>query len=158
MAKRRINPRLIKLHRPYSVEEAARALGAHKNTVRGWIKAGLPIIDDRRPVLILGNELRRFLEGRRKSARCPSPLGYFFCFRCRESRLPAAGMVDYVARNGASGNLTALCDTCGTVMNRRARLVSLPDIMPNLVVQIREAEPRLVGRAAPSPNCDKGKD
>src|SRR5688572_18012676 len=105
MPKRRINPRLIKLHRAYSVDEAARTLGAHKNSVRGWIKAGLPTIDSRRPTLILGSELRRFLEARRKSSRRPCPPGHFYCFRCRQPQLPAAGMVDFVARNNVSGNL-----------------------------------------------------
>jgi hypothetical protein len=31
------NYRLVKIHRNYTVEEIARLLKVHKNTVRGWI-------------------------------------------------------------------------------------------------------------------------
>jgi hypothetical protein len=50
----------------YTVEEAARTLGVHKNTVRAWLKRGLPTIDAERPTLILGRELAHF---RRASQR-----------------------------------------------------------------------------------------
>ena len=44
MAKTRLNPWLAKIHRNYTVEEAARLYGLHRNTVRQWIKRGLPVI------------------------------------------------------------------------------------------------------------------
>src|SRR6516162_8070923 len=37
---RRFNPRRVKIHRTYTVEEAARLFGVHKNTVRTWLKTG----------------------------------------------------------------------------------------------------------------------
>jgi hypothetical protein len=158
MAAKRINPRLIKLHRAYSVEEAARALEAHKNTIRGWIKSGLPVVDKSRPVLMLGRELRSFLEKRRTNAKQPCPPGTFYCFKCRQPMPPALGMVEYTAFNATTGNLIALCEGCGTVMHRRTRLDSLLSKMPNLDVQIREALPRLIERTHASLNCDKPKD
>jgi hypothetical protein len=48
------NPRLVKIHRSYTVEEVARNLRKHKNTVRAWIKQGLRPIDGRRPTLFTG--------------------------------------------------------------------------------------------------------
>ena len=54
MTRQRANPRAIKLHRTYSVEEAAQVLGVHKNSVRGWRSQGLEPIDDSRPVLFQG--------------------------------------------------------------------------------------------------------
>lgn len=62
------NYRLAKIHRNYTVEEAARLFGVHRNTVRMWIKRGLPVVAGH-PVLILGRELRAFLHGRREAAR-----------------------------------------------------------------------------------------
>ena len=35
---RRFNPRRVKIHRNYTVEEVARLFGVHKNTVRDWLK------------------------------------------------------------------------------------------------------------------------
>jgi RNase P subunit RPR2 len=154
----RINPRLIKIHRSYSVEDAARVLGVHKNSVRGWIKDGLPTCDNLRPMLVQGSSLRAFLEARRKAAKRPCPPGKFYCFKCRQPMSPALGMVDFRAHSDTSGNLSALCEACGTAMHRRTRFSSLAVIMPNLDVQIREAEPRLIGLASPSLNCDKRKD
>ena len=147
MATRRVNPRLIKLHRSYSVEEAARSLGVHKNSVRSWIKSGLPIIDKARPVLMLGRELRQFLEQQRKTRQRPTPPGYIYCLKCREHSKPALGMAEYTPSNITTGNLQALCERCGTVMNRRARQDSLALIMPGLAVQIRQASSRISRRA-----------
>ena len=42
MAKRHPNHRQVKIHHNYTVEEIASLFGIHKNTVREWIKAGLP--------------------------------------------------------------------------------------------------------------------
>lgn len=158
MAAKRINPRLIKLHRPYSVEEAARALGKHKHTVRNWIKDGLPTVDHTRPVLVHGHELRAYLEGRRKAAKRPCLPGTLYCLKCRQPRPPASGIVEFTPRNAATGNLTAPCNTCGTIMNRSASKARIGAIMPNLDVQIRVAGARLIERTPPSLNCDKRKD
>ena len=65
MKTKRPNPRLVKIHRNYTVEEIACLFGIHKNTVRSWIKMGLPVTDNCRPQLILGSELAAFLGARR---------------------------------------------------------------------------------------------
>ena len=67
-----LNPNLAKLHRNYTVEEVASVFGVHKNSVRAWIKAGLPVCDAKRPVLILGMDLRDYLREKRseRKRRC----------------------------------------------------------------------------------------
>lgn len=157
MRRQRLNPRCIRLHQAYSVEEAARALGKHKHTIRNWIEAGLPTVDGARPLLVHGDELRAFLEARRKVVKRPCPTGTIYCFKCRQPREPASGMVEFTPRNPVTGNLVALCETCGTVMHRSARLASLAVIMPGIRVEIREARPRLLERPLPPLNCDERK-
>jgi len=154
MPARRINPRLAKLHRSYSVVELASVLGAHKHTVRNWIKAGLPTVDSTRPVLVLGNDFQEWWGQRRKAAKRPLQPGQFYCLKCRQPKAPALGMVEYTGTNAATGNLKAICETCGTLMHRRARLASIGAIMPNLDVHRTEAPPRISERAHPSLNCD----
>lgn len=154
---KRIDQRRIRLHQAYSVEEAARALGKHKHTIRNWIEAGLPTVDGTRPVLVHGHELRAFLEARRKVNRRPCPPGTIYCFKCRQPREPASGMVEFTPRNPTTGNLVALCETCGTVMHRSARLASLETIMPKISIQIREAGARLIERPLTPLNCDERK-
>lgn len=153
MPTKRINPRLAKVHRSYSVDELARVLGAHKNTVRGWIKTGLPVSDDQRPCLILGNEFQAWWGKRRKAAKRPLQPGQLYCFKCRQPKAPALGMVELVATNAVTGNMKALCETCGTMMHRRARLTSIATIMPDLDIQNREASPSIIDWSQPSLNC-----
>ena len=60
MSKRHPNPRLVKIHRSYTVEETATVCGVHRNTVRQWIKTGLRTLDTRRPVLMQGGAFGSF--------------------------------------------------------------------------------------------------
>lgn len=155
MTGRRANPRLIKIHRSYSIEEAALKLGVHKNSIRGWIKSGLPTLDNFRPTLILGGEMKAWLDKKRKAAKCPCSPGTFYCFKCRTPKPPALGMVEYQPMNDTSGNLKALCTDCGTMMHRRARKEAIEAIMPNLAIQISEAKPSIIERTHTSLNCVK---
>ena len=136
MARKRLNPRLPKMHYSYSVEEIAALLKMHVNTVRAWLKGGLSAIDDARPTLVSGAELRRFIEGQRVASRKPCPVGTMFCFRCQGPRAPALGMADFAEREVGPGNLEALCETCGTLMCRRTRYENVPTILPGVLVQI----------------------
>ena len=154
MSRRRANPRAIKLNRTYSVEEAALVLGVHKNTIRSWRGQGLKTIDSSRPVLFLGRDLREYLDQRKASRKRRCPSGTLYCFRCREPRAPALGMVDWTSINAITGNLTALCEACETSMHRRARRDALAIIMPKLMIRIVEGPPRLNGKPGPSLNCD----
>src|SRR5260370_3642863 len=97
MVRHRINPRLVKIHRSYTVDEHARMLGTHKNTVRNWIRDGLPLIDDQRPALIQGRDLAEFLRKRCQAAKHPCPTGYLFCLKCRTPKEPAGQMAEYVS-------------------------------------------------------------
>jgi hypothetical protein len=151
---KRINPRLAKLHRSYSVVELARILCAHKHTVRGWIKDGLPTVDSTRPVLVLGSDFQNWWSKRRVLAKRPLKPGQLYCFKCREPKAPGLGMVEYAATNAATGNLKAICETCGIMMHRRARLGAVAAVMPGLNVKRTEAPARLMEREQPSLNAD----
>jgi len=153
MGRRAPNPRRIKGLRSYTVEEISRLLGVHKHTVRNWIKEGLPTIDDRRPALILGSELRTFLERRRARAKHVCPAGTLFCLRCRSPRAPALEMVEYVPFEGGAGNIRALCPTCGCLMNRRATSAAFAVFRANLESTSRQALGRLCESARPSVDC-----
>lgn len=154
---KRINPRLAKLHRSYSVVELADVMRVHRHTVRGWLKAGLPTVDGARPILILGCAFQAWWTKKRKAAKRPCPPGQMYCFKCRVPKAPALGMVEYMPTNAATGNLKALCETCGTIMHRRARLADIDAKMPGLDVQITQAPSSIAAMAHPSPNCDNPK-
>jgi hypothetical protein len=136
------------------VEEVAKLFGAHKNTVRGWLKAGLPRIDGRRPTLILGRQLAGFLHTRRERRRQRCRAGEFYCLRCRAPKASAAQTAEYLPVTARSGNLRATCADCGTRMFRRVSLHKVAAMASDLQVALPQALQRLMESADPSVNCD----
>lgn len=138
MRKRHPNHRLVKIHRNYSVEDVARLFGAHKNTVRAWLKDGLPTCDSRRPVLILGHDLAAYLKARRTKNKQPCRPGEIYCVRCRAPKTPAGSMADYKANTASLGNLIGICPDCEGLIYRRVNLSKLPQIRGNLDIRFTE--------------------
>jgi hypothetical protein len=143
MRKRRPNHRLVKIHRSYTVEEVARLFGAHKNTVRAWVKAGLPTCDSKRPTLILGRELAAYLQARRTKNKRPCKPGEIYCVRCRAPKRPAGDMAEYQPTTATLGNLIGICPDCEGFIYRRASRTKLPEIQGNLDFTFSEAERRV---------------
>lgn len=156
MAKRtRPNHRLVKIHYSYSVEDVTALLGVHRNTVREWLRRGLPAIDKQRPLLILGSILAEFLKARRDAAKRPCAPGELYCVKCREPRLPAGGLVEFQPLREPLGNLTAICPVCHSLMYRRANRHNVPpQLLAEMKVQRPIAELHISGSDNPSLNCD----
>ena len=152
--RRRLNPRLAKIHRNYTVDEVARLYDVHRNTVRLWIKQGLPTTDNRRPMLILGHDLRAFLEARRSKNRRACKPGEMYCLRCREPRAPAGAVADFERITETLGNLVAICSHCGAVMNRRVNIAKLADVSGEVAVTMTLAARHLSESNQPTLNSD----
>ncbi len=154
MPRTRLNPKRVKLHYAYTVDEAAQLFDLHRNTVRAWLKSGgLEPIDGGRPILIKGAVLRAFLEARRAKAKRPCPPGAIYCFSCQAPRKPALGMADFTWRETGAGDLSAPCEACGTTMHRRARLDALEQILPGIPVRVVGATPHIAEPTTPSDTC-----
>ena len=151
---KRLNPRRVKIHRSYTVEEVARLFRVHKNTVRAWVKAGLPAIDGRRPLLILGRDLASFLFSRRRRKQQSCRSGQLYCLRCRAPKNPAVRMADYIPITSRLGNLRGLCPDCGGLMYRLVSQRKLGEVAGDLEVQVAQAQQRINDCVCPRLNSD----
>ena len=154
MGKRLPNPRLAKIHRSYTVEETAKLFGAHKNTVGNWIKQGLPVCGKKRPFLIMGSDLRVFLETKRVKNKQSCKADEIYCVRCRAPKKPAADLIEYKAITDTLGNLVAICPDCASIMNRRISLAKLKQNSAFMSITQPLAGLHITACVNPSVNCD----
>lgn len=154
MGSRYPNPRLVKLHRNYSVEDISRLFGLHKNTVRSWLKQGLTTIDDRWPTLVLGQELSRFLRERRQKAKQSCGPGRIFCIACRAPKVPAANMAECIRTGPVAGNLRGICPDCERLIYRRVNLAKIDAVRGELEITFTQPRLRLGESDVASVNCD----
>jgi hypothetical protein len=151
---RHLSPNRAKVHRSYTVEEVARIFGVHRNTVRQWLKAGLPTIDDKRPLLILGRALGDFLRAKRQRWRRSCGSGELYCVRCHAPRRPLDGAAKYVPLTTTSGNLVGTCPDCGCSMFRRVALGNVEAVRGGLAVTVEDAPHHLTESPYLSGNSD----
>lgn len=139
---RRPNPRRIRKHYSYTVEEAATALDVAKGSVRRWIKSGLSALTDQRPTLILGSDLIAFLQGRRaKRQKCAIDEAY--CFSCRRPRKPAFAEVEITSLKGGTARMWAICEVCGTDMHKPVSASRLSELEAHVTVAFSRDHERI---------------
>jgi hypothetical protein len=151
---KRLNARRVTIHRSYTVDEAARLFNVHKNTVRNWIRMGLATVDERRPTLVLGLDLARFLHARRSRTRQRCGPGQLYCVRCRAPKHPADRRADYLPITTSSGNLRSRCPDCHGVICRLVSLGQLTAVAGDLEVKGTQAQQRITDTSGPGLNSD----
>ncbi len=158
MAKRHPNYKLAKIHRNYTVEEIANLFKVHRNTVRTWIKCGLQTIDNKRPTLILGQDIGAFLRERRlKNKRACRP-GEIYCVRCRTPQKPLDRLAEYKPMTNTLGTLIGTCPDCKAKIYRRINPAKLNQIHSLLHVTLPQVRQHISERASPSVNSDFNQD
>lgn len=144
----------IKAFRCYTIPEAAEVTGVTTRTIHTWIKDGLQVMSGQRPHLIRGDDLRDFIQRKRAYRKTETKLHEFFCFRCRDLRLAAGGFAECLI-DGNRVRITALCDVCGTVMNKpvaKARFCELEGKLELLEQQGGGAEKSATCEVETDPN------
>lgn len=134
---RRANPQRIKIHRNYTIEEAAETLAVSVPTVRNWIKDGLPALTSKRRFLLLGPDIRNYLQEKRQTKRTKLKSGQMYCLPCRKAHYPDGMIADYVPRNQTHGKLVGLCPACGTICNRFSKKADLPGLAAILDIAVK---------------------
>lgn len=156
MAKRP-NPNLAKIHRNYTVEEVANLFSVHKNTVRLWVKDGLATNDNKKPMLILGSNLKQYLQSKRKINKRKCFPFEIYCVRCRLPQVPAENMVDYEPTNDSMGRLIGLCPSCNGIINKYFNFAKLEQIKGKLDITFPKALKHIYESSKPLLNSDFNK-
>ena len=150
--KRTYNTRLIRRDYTYFVQEIAELFDVHPQAVRRWVKAGLPAIDVRRPLLIHGSDLIAFLDNRQTQRKQPCAADELYCLRCRAPRRPKFGRVAIEIRSQTRVNLSGACERCGTPMHRAGARARLDEYSTVFRVE-RPGEGRIRACSDPSLMC-----
>jgi hypothetical protein len=151
---RRFNYRRLKIHFSYTIDEAARVLGAHKHTVRSWVEAGLPVVCRQRPILISGGALRDFMSARRARSKTSCGPGQLYCLSCRSPKTPAGLMADYTPLTVKTGNLTGLCPDCDRFIHRVVSLAKIELVRGKLEVGFPQGLERIRQTTSTRSHCD----
>jgi hypothetical protein len=120
--KKRHNPNLVKLKHSYTFSEISEIYGVHRRTIQIWRKNGLQVLDESsKPFLVLGAEVRRFLNEKNKMRKHPLKPGEFFCLKCRKPRRSFQNRIKVEITNKRLGRyrqaiLRGKCGVCSCPM------------------------------------------
>lgn len=130
MGKRIYSLQAIRYWFCYDVEEVCamyKRYSLHPQTVRQWIKDGLPTIDQRKPTLIYGAELKAFLGKMNSAHKCQTAFDQMFCLKCRDAKTPYQKRVQ-LEQTKNYVKAKAHCLSCKTIMNKTYKMDDVPKL------------------------------
>ena len=126
----KVNLSKIRTTSAYSFNDIAQLFGCNIATVRRWKRDGLPIMNNTKPILVHGTELKAWLQSRQKARKRPCAPDEMFCFSsgCRKGRLPAIGSVRIRKSNQKVGMIEAQCNECRKNIRKGYAMADLAEI------------------------------
>lgn len=110
----KINPQKINMHRSYQVKELAGFLSIDKKTCFRWIDDGLKIVEgSKKPILIMGQDLKEFLSKRKQKRKFKLKRCEFFCLSCKKPTNAKKGSTKI-----KNGKKLAVCRVCSSKISR----------------------------------------
>ena len=125
---RRIYPlNTIKYWYSYDQEEICTLFKVHIQTIRTWIREGLPVNNQSGVTLIYGNDLKKFLGSLNQSQKRPTKFEQMLCMRCRDAKDPFRKQIclDY---SDKLLKAKAVCRDCKSKMIRNYKIDDLPQL------------------------------
>lgn len=150
--KRTYNTRRIKRNYPYYLQEIAELFDIHKNSVRNWVKSGLPLVDDKRPHMVHGAELIAFLDERQSNRKRQCQPHEFYCFKCRLPRPLWERLADITIASETRLQLSGLCCTCNTQVFKAGSVAKIPEYARTFDLQTVQGR-HIIERSHPSLMC-----
>jgi hypothetical protein len=144
MSSRKKNPNSIKIHRSYTVIEVSETLGVHPKTVRNWIRVGLPVVDEKRPLLISGIDLKIYLKKKRNNYMHQCEVHEMFCFKCKQPCNPSIESLKFIAKPAGMAQMAGRCGEFGCKANKYVSWRDVNQIWVELGGKLPIAEKHLI--------------
>lgn len=108
------SPKGVFRHRSYTIEELSDLLDKDKKTISRWIDEGLETVpESKRPILIMGSDLKKFLRDRYSKRKVKMSCNQFYCFHCKKAVYAKRGSLE-----NFGNRKTALCSVCRGKISR----------------------------------------
>ena len=132
------NLRLIKLRESYTLKQIAELLNVHFRTVQAWKQEGLTTINQKKPFLVMGYDLKEFLSQKIQNKKITLQPNEFFCTKCREAVRSIDNAVWLVTSGKTIGKqgfqelvIKGICENCNSKLNRFSHSGRLEEIRNN---------------------------
>ena len=112
----------------YDIDAICRLCGIHPKTALAWLKKGLEAIDNKKPILVYGYNLKAFLGNLNKLNKSSTSFEEMFCMKCKEPRSPLKKQIQLEQFEQKLLKTKAICQTCKTRMNKPYKLEDLPQL------------------------------
>lgn len=105
---RKINPKGVFSHRSYTIEELSGLINKNQKTLLRWIDDGLKTIpESKKPILIMGYELKEFLKKKSIKKKVKLNRNQFYCLTCKGAVYAKRGSIKRL-----SNRKTGVCAVC----------------------------------------------
>lgn len=139
--KKNYKTNIIKSRHSYTFEEISELLNVHTRTIQTWKKEGLNIIDSIKPYLVMGYDLKAFLQKKLETRKIKLDSNEFFCAKCREAVRSTDNDVWLKLTGKTLGNygfkeiiIKGICEHCNTRLNRFSHSGKIEEIKNNFNV------------------------
>lgn len=118
--------RLIEKHKTYTTMELAKRLKVHYRTVQQWSKEGLPYINNSKPRLFKGEEIKKYFKNKMQKKKIPLGADEFLCLKCKKAVIIQKGSEkrQYGKNMGKYIHcvVSGICVNCGSKVNKFTRI------------------------------------
>jgi len=132
------NLRLIKKRESYSFKQITELLKIHIRTVQAWKQEGMPTINNERPFLVMGYDLKEFLSQKIAKHRIKLQAIEFYCTKCRRAVRSKGNQVCLKTSGQSIGKqgfkelvIKGTCEFCNSKINRFSHSGRLEEIKTN---------------------------
>lgn len=135
------NLRLIKERESYFLKQIAELLGVHGRTILTWKQEGLPVINQEKPYMVMGYDLKEFLRKKYAKRRIKLQSNEFYCTKCREAVRSTDNQVwletsgKFIGKQGFKDVvIKGICEFCNLRINRFSHSGRIQEIASNFDV------------------------